>query len=61
MRLVGCGRHFFCAQWCTVVPSCIVVLRRSHIYVQTILSMSVSGIVMRIKLGDFFVFYFYFL
>ena len=54
MRLVGCGRHFVCARRCTVVPSRIVVLRRSHIYVQTVLSMSGSGTVMRIKLGDFF-------
>ena len=53
MRLVGCGRHFVCAQRCTIVSSRIVVLRMSHIFVHTVLSMSGSGSVMRIKLGEF--------
>jgi len=45
---------FFCAQRCTVVPSRIVVLRRSHIYVQTVLSMSGSGSVMMDEMSRIF-------
>ena len=45
---LGAVGIFFCAQRCTIVPSRIAVLRRSHIFVQTELSMSGSGRLMRI-------------